>query len=115
MECVCVLCAFNKHRSHNVETFAESASRQRETLSDSIKGCKRQTQKLDKAVKGMKKLEINFKKVENDVRERATEVVMMVRAQERELISRLHEQLGAGFIEYLENKEHLNLQVNGVG
>lgn len=111
LECVCVLCAFNKHRDHNVETFADSANRQREALIEVIKGCREKTANLEGTVVNMKGLEENFKRVEAEVREKSTEAVMKIRAQERELINRVHEQLGSSFIEYLDNKEHLNLQV----
>lgn len=111
LECVCVLCAFNKHRDHNVETFADSANRQREALIEVIKGCREKTANLEGTVVNMKGLEENFKRVEAEVREKSTEAVMKIRAQERELINRVHEQLGSSFIEYLDNKEHLNLQL----
>ncbi|ESN96207.1 hypothetical protein HELRODRAFT_163248 [Helobdella robusta] len=108
--CVCVLCAFNSHREHNVEHFSDAANKHREPLKDLVEKCRRQSSSFGSALNNLTQLELNLKEVETKIRETASEMVMQVRKEERSLVEQLQRMFHPSVLEYVENKNDLELQ-----
>ncbi|RUS76029.1 hypothetical protein EGW08_016207, partial [Elysia chlorotica] len=94
--CICVVCAFQEHKDHDVLSFSDSYAKYRSVggLEGLLEQCKTRAQEVSSRLSVIDKYETVVKDVRTAIRDLAISSITKVRARERELMKRIDDVYG---------------------
>ncbi|XP_059176999.1 mucin-4-like [Physella acuta] len=92
--CICVVCAFQEHRDHEVCSFSDGSVKYRCRLESLLGLCKERVDQVSTRLHVIDKYETQMKHVKESIRDLAISYIAQVRAKERELMKLLEESDG---------------------
>lgn len=106
--CVCVLCAFNRHKTHKIVTFAEGIESQLNQLGEKFNVCKVTSNGIKEQLGLINKFESKVYKVESLIKEQTNELMMKLKEKEQQTLDGLKLVTDEeGIVEFLDQKSKM--------
>lgn len=113
-ECVCVVCTFQEHRDHEICSFSDGFSKYRSGLDSLLTQCKGRLENVQSRLSVMNNVEVALKETRENIRDLAISYIAQVRQTERQLVQRVEEEFGSKVQGFLQNKEWLQENMEGL-
>ena len=88
-ECICLLCAFQYHKNHEVCLITEIVDKGKISLKNILKECETMISNMNDSIRSINDFEVYVKEIEDQIREYATEMISLIRQKERDLIAQI--------------------------
>ncbi|GFS11404.1 E3 ubiquitin-protein ligase TRIM56 [Elysia marginata] len=105
--CICVVCAFQEHKDHDVLSFSDSFAKYRGDLESLLGQCKTRAQEVSSRLSVIDKYETVVKGVRDTIRDLAISSIAKVRAKERELMKRIDDLYGGEVQAFVDSRPAL--------
>ncbi|GFN90103.1 E3 ubiquitin-protein ligase trim56 [Plakobranchus ocellatus] len=102
--CICVVCAFQEHRDHDVLSFSDGYAKYRGDLESLLDKCKTRAQEVSSRLNTIDKYETVVKDVRERIRDLAISSIAKVRAKERELMKRIDDVYGGEVQAFVDSR-----------
>ncbi|XP_013384925.1 uncharacterized protein LOC106154916 [Lingula anatina] len=113
-KCICVVCAFQEHKGHEVSSFNEGMQRYRDSLQTLVQSSKVRIEQIKSQLDFIDDCDNNKSEAEKAIREMTEIFVSRVRASENQLINQLNDMYGAELLEFLQKRNMLQDNLNGL-
>ena len=113
-ECVCVVCTFQEHRDHEICSFSDGFSKYRSSLDSLLNQCKDRLGNVQDRLGLINNVEVALKETRENIRDLAISYIAQVRQTERQLVQRVEEDFGSKVQGFLQNKEWLQENMDGL-
>lgn len=88
-ECICLLCAFQYHKNHEVCLITEIVDKGKMSLKNILKECETMITNMHESINSINDFEVYVKEIEDQIREYATEMISLIRQKERNLLAQI--------------------------
>ncbi|KAH9525338.1 hypothetical protein Btru_001088 [Bulinus truncatus] len=105
--CICVVCAFQEHKDHDVCSFSDGSAKYRSSLELLLSKCKERLNQVSTRLNVIDKFEFTVKDVKDTIRDLAISYIAQVRAKEKELMKHIDELYGGEIKVFVEQKTSL--------
>lgn len=113
-ECICVVCTFQEHRDHEICSFSDGFSKYKSGLDSLLEKCKDRLSVVEDRLTNINAVESTLKETRENIRDLAISYIAQVRQTERQLMQRVEEDFGTKAQGYLQNKEWLQENFEGL-
>ncbi|KAL4233434.1 hypothetical protein ACF0H5_008115 [Mactra antiquata] len=113
-ECICVVCTFQEHRDHEICSFSDGFSKYKSGLDTLLTKCKDRLSAVEDRLTDINTVESTLKETRENIRDLAISYIAQVRQTERQLMQRVEEDFGTKAQSYLQNKEWLQENFEGL-
>lgn len=105
--CICVVCAFQEHKDHDVCSFNDGFSKHKVTLENLLSQGRERLSGVENRLKLIDKYESISKELRERIRDLAISYTSQVRAKEKELLKKVDELFSGEVSDLIENKTAL--------
>ncbi|BFZ09304.1 hypothetical protein BsWGS_12343 [Bradybaena similaris] len=105
--CICVVCAFQEHKDHEVCSFSDGSAKYRTSLESLVGKCKERLIDVGSRLNSIEKYETCVKDVKDRIRDLAISYISQVRAKEKEMMKRIEDAYGGEIKEFVDQKQIL--------
>ncbi|KAL5010863.1 hypothetical protein ScPMuIL_013168 [Solemya velum] len=115
-ECVCVLCTFQEHRDHEICSlaFSDGFAKHKLALDGMIEQCRGRLGRVQSRMDMISKYQLILKDNRERIRDHAISCIAQVRATEKELLQKVDSYFGKEIIDFLDSKEQLQENYDGL-
>ena len=112
--CICVVCTFHEHKTHDVFSFSESLERCTLSLQPLVARCRERVEEARRQLDIIHKCEKEMKLVEEQIRDSIIESMADIRRQERNLIQNIPNAFGEEGAKFIREKDYLQEVIDGL-
>ena len=105
--CICVVCAFQDHRNHEVCSFSDGLIKYKDGLDLLLKKGQSRMADVDSRIKMIDKYQKLIKETRENIRDLAISYISKVRQTERALLKKVDDLVGDNTMEFLKNRNWL--------
>ncbi|CAL1532662.1 unnamed protein product [Lymnaea stagnalis] len=105
--CICVVCAFQEHKDHEVCSFSDGSVKYRSSLEGLLGKCKERLGHVSSRLHMIDKYETAVKDVRETIRDLAISYIAQVRAKEKELMKHIDTLYGGEIKTFIDQKPQL--------
>ncbi|BFZ04663.1 hypothetical protein BsWGS_07702 [Bradybaena similaris] len=112
--CICVLCTFNEHKEHEISQFNDAVCKYKDTIQQLLGNCKGKIDVYDMQLALLNKCEGFIKAAEQRIKDVAIQFISEIRNKEKSLIDELHACYGQELMEYVNRKNEMQSNLDGL-
>ena len=105
--CICVLCTFEDHKNHEIETLNEGLTKHRDCLDSLLEKCKERIENVKNRLEEIRDCENKIKDAEEFIRDTAITSVSTIRQREKFLTQEIRKYYGQDTYDFLNEKQSL--------
>ncbi|KAI8792078.1 mucin-5AC [Biomphalaria glabrata] len=105
--CICVVCAFQEHKDHDVCSFSDGSAKYKSALEALLTKCKDRLGQVNTRLNIIDKFEFTIKDVKDTIRDLAISYIAQVRTKEKELMKHIDDLYGGEIKTFVEQKSVL--------
>ncbi|XP_041350759.1 uncharacterized protein LOC121369766 [Gigantopelta aegis] len=105
--CICVVCAFQDHRSHDVCSFSDGFAKYKDGLDLLLKKGQSRMADVDSRIKMIDNYQKVIKETRENIRDLAISYISKVRQTEKALLKKVDDLVGDNTMEFLKNRNWL--------
>ena len=105
--CICILCTFQEHKGHNVQSFSEGMQQYQDSLDTLVTSCKERIICVKDHLDMIKACESEIRKAEDAIRDTTIESISAIRQSEKQLVEDLYDAYGEDTLQFLKEKNVL--------
>jgi hypothetical protein len=105
--CICVLCTFNEHKDHEITQFSDAVIKYKDTIQSMLGNCKGKIDIFDRQLALLNKCQGFIQSAQQRIKDTATQFVSDIRNKEKSLIEELHDSYGSELMQYINQKNEM--------
>lgn len=105
--CICILCTFQEHKGHDVQSFSEGLKKHQYSLDTLVTACRDRITCVKDQLDMIRACESGIRKAEDHIRDTTIESISAIRKNEKQMVEELYDTYGEDTLQYLKEKNVL--------